>query len=619
MLDIDAVGARPTQLGDGQWQVRLGVYLPGITYPGGYRVKARVIHERDQFIHDILPRDFDLWWRGGPLDLWDLTVDLGGGPGHFGEAGRYLYRYQLLRGDQVVTLWFADPFGHEAGTGNLSAFRAEPDAGFAWTDQAFRPPGVDRMVVYELHVGEFNATFDGVADQLDYLHALGVNVIELMPVTQVKEEVEWGYTPLGFFAPADRYGGPQSLKRLVDAAHAKGIAVILDSVYAHAHPEYPYNLVYEAAGEPNPMMGPFMGEFFGQSGTDFTKAFTRDYFLEVNRHWLEQYHIDGFRYDYVPGYYDGPTGVGYASLVYDTWRLSQGIDRFRAADGTSLLIQCAEHLPDSRGILAQTYSNTCWQNGLMDCSVAAAWGGSLADLAHQLDPHFLGYPAQYRNPLTGDTMPVAPFQYLESHDHSRFISRIAPGSGRERDLLGEAFGDRERFYRMQPFVIALYTAKGVPMLWHGQEFGENWSVPSAGIGRNLFGRPLHWEYFYDAAGKALVRLHRIMGQLRRELRCLDSRGPFYYFDDEAHRAHCVIAFRRWALPTVGSTGDEVLVILNFGDQEAQIDILFPRAGRWNEQIDGALAPLPRVDVSQENERHAVRVRSSYGAAYLLSV
>jgi 1,4-alpha-glucan branching enzyme len=142
---------------------------------------------------------------------------------------------------------------------------------------------------------------------------------------------------------------------------------------------------------------------------DYRKAFTREYFLAVNRYWLEEYHVDGFRYDYVPGMYDGPAGEGYARLVYDTYRLSQGMARFQGPAGRNLIIQCAEHLPDARGILAQTYSNTCWQNGMMDRAVSAAWGGSLTELAHQLDPHLIGYPAEYQNPATGERLPVAPF------------------------------------------------------------------------------------------------------------------------------------------------------------------------------------------------------------------
>lgn len=619
MINLDEVGAHVFQGANQRWQVRFGIYLPGITFDKGYRLKVRVIHERDQLVRGIEPRDFDLFWHNGSaLDLWDVTVDLDPVAGsHFGQPGKYLYRYQLLRGETVVALWFSDPFGRETGLGTLSAFTHDPNATpFVWTNDAFQPPEVDDMVVYELHVGEFNVNFDGLIAQLDYLRDLGVNTLELMPVTNVKEEIEWGYTPLGFFAADDRFGGATGLRHLVDACHGKGIAVIVDAVYAHAHPQYPYNLVYDATGEPNPMMGWFEGEFFEQPGMDYRKEFTRDYFLAVNRYWLEQYHVDGFRYDYVPGMYDGPAGQGYARLVYETYRLSQTMPRFQAPNGRSRIVQCAEHLPDARGIISQTYSNTCWQNGLLDRAIEVAYGGSLTALAHQLDPHLIGYVSEYRNPGAGDVFPVAPFQYFESHDHSRFISRIAPGP--IRDLLGQPLGDRSQFYRLQPYVIALYTAKGIPMLWHGQEFGENWSVPSWGIGRNLYTRPLHWEYFYDSWGRALIRLYRIMGRLRRTLRCLNSRGGFFYFDEESHRRQGVIAFQRHTGPTAGESEQHVLVFLNFSGQNAEAWVPFPRAGRWEEQIDKNDNPRAAIDIDQAGAWRPVSVPSNYGCLYLLT-
>jgi 1,4-alpha-glucan branching enzyme len=206
--------------------------------------------------------------------------------------------------------------------------------------------------------------------------------------------------------------------------------------------------------------------------------------------------VDGFRYDYVPGFYDGPAGQGYADLVYRTYQHSKTIPRFQASGGQSRIIQCAENLPDPQGILAQTYTNTCWQNGLFDEAWNMAKYRYVGErFAHLLDPQFVGYLTQHDSSATGDSFPIAPFQYLESHDHSRFITQF--GSQNETDLLGQPYGDRELFYKMQPYVIALYTAKGIPMLWQGQEFAENWSLPDWGIGRNLFMRPLHWEYFYE--------------------------------------------------------------------------------------------------------------------------
>jgi 1,4-alpha-glucan branching enzyme len=559
MINLNEVGAAPQPATGGSWQVRFGIYLPNITFNNGYAVKVRVIHEEDQFIRGIEPKDFFLnWTNGSALDLWEITIPLArDAASHFGEPGTYLYRFQLLRGDRDVTFWFSDPFGRAAGLGTLSAFTVEDNPQpFPWNDAGFSVPEIDEMIVYELNVREFNHDFQGVIDQLDYLQGLGINVLELMPITNVKEDVEWGYTPLGYFAPDDRLGGVTGLKRLVDSCHQRGLAVILDAVYAHAHPEFTYSLVYDSSGEPNPMMGIFAGEFFaGRPGTDYTKEFTRDYFFQLNQYWLREYHIDGFRYDYVPGMYDGPIGQGYANLVYRTYEDSKALPKFEAGNGRSKLIQCAENLPDPAGIMSQTYSNCAWQDGLLNrARDMARWNYVSQDIAHQLDPEFLGFPNEFRNPSSGESFPVAPFQYVESHDHPRFVNQF--GQLQISDLLGEFYGDRSRFYKVQPYVIALYTAKGIPMLWNGQEFGENWGVPSWGIGRNLFERPLHWEYFYDASGKALVRLHRIMGSLRRSHRALSSRGYFFYYFDQAHLQKGVVAFRRQA-PASGTQSSEI--------------------------------------------------------------
>ncbi|SDM33142.1 1,4-alpha-glucan branching enzyme [Catalinimonas alkaloidigena] len=611
MIDLNEVGAHPQQDAHGQWQIRFGIYLPHITYAKGYGVKVRIIHAYDQFVRGIEPKDVWMnWQNGSAYDRWEvtvpLTVDL---QSRFGQPGEYLYRFQLFRHAQEVTFWFADPFGRASGFGTLSSVTVDPAAvPFAWTDHAYQTPEVDRMVVYEVNVREFNRDFDGLVMQLDYLWDLGVNVLELMPISNVKEDVEWGYTPLGYFAPDERLGGPVGLKQLVDACHGRGMAVILDAVYAHAHPEFPYNLVYSTTGEPNPMMGVFEGEFFGNDkpGTDYRKTFTRDYFFALNRYYLAEYHVDGFRYDYVPGMYDGFLGQGYADLVYRTYQYSRQIPRFQA-DGRSRILQCAEHLPDPRQILAKTYSNAAWQNELLE----AARGHRIDErLAHLLDPELVGYPSAYRNDMTGDTFPVAPFQYVESHDHERFLNTF--GTLPQQDLLNESYGDRARFYQTQPYIIALYTGKGIPMLWQGQEFGENWGVPGDGIGRNLFERPLHWEYFYDAPGKALVRLYRKLGQLRRELPALSSRSYFYYYNNADHLHNQIIAYRR-GVDDQGA--GSVMIALNFSDQARQVWLPFPAVGTWTEQLEGTHPPL---QVTHPDQWLPFSVPSHYGVVFRIA-
>jgi hypothetical protein len=140
MIKLNEVGATVERDALGAWQLKCGIYLPGITFNKGYRLRLRVIHEEDQFIRGIEPRDFWMnWQKGSALDRWETTVPLiPDGIGHFGQVGRYLYRYQLLRDNRDVAFWFSDPFGWDVGLGTLSAFRVEDNRQpFQWTDGAW--------------------------------------------------------------------------------------------------------------------------------------------------------------------------------------------------------------------------------------------------------------------------------------------------------------------------------------------------------------------------------------------------------------------------------------------------------------------------------------------------
>ncbi len=608
-MDLSEVGGRGRVV-DGQLTVDFGLYLPGIRFVDGYAVVVRIIHEADQFTPGVAPEAFFLDWHDGhPLDLWRKMIELAptlDTNSHFGQAGRYLYRFQLLHHDRPVTFWFSDPFARESGSGTRSSVNVGVDAGFSWEDDGFKVPPINDLVVYELMVDEFNRSFDGVVARLDYLAGLGVNAIEFMPLTNVSEPYRWGYMPLSFLAPEDRYGGTGGLKRLVNECHKRGIAVIADAVYAHAHHNFAYNQIYRRVEIENPMMGPFAEDSFG-IGTDFSKPFTQQFFQAVNRHWLDEYHVDGFRYDYVPGFYDGPLGNGYANLVFQTYQHSRSILRFADPQGHSRIVQCAEHLPDPQGIVSQTYSNACWQNHLLDKAEDMAHYRYADDgLAHLLDLDLSGYPRTYSNPASGDQFPVSAFQYIESHDHSRLITQF--GTTVFNDAFGRAFGDRGRYwFKLQPFVIALYTGQGVPMLWQGQEFAENYTVPHGGYERVLARRPLHWEYFYDQAGKGLIRLYRIMGRLRREHRALRSRTSWYYHDI-SRPGEGLIIYRREAEATDTQAAEKALVFLNFSDHSRGVDFPFPDAGVWREVID----ENESFSIASPGQVATVVVPSNYG-------
>jgi maltooligosyltrehalose trehalohydrolase len=173
---------------------------------------------------------------------------------------------------------------------------------FTWNDQVWSGLSRDDLVIYELHVGTFSdeGTFDGVIPYLDELEDLGITAIEILPVNAFPGERNWGYDGVLPFAVQHSYGGPDGLRRLVDACHQKGLGIILDIVYNHFGPEGNYLSEF----------GPyFTDQHLTPWGTaiNYDAQFSdhvREYFLQNGRYWLEEYHFDGFRLDAIHAIYD---------------------------------------------------------------------------------------------------------------------------------------------------------------------------------------------------------------------------------------------------------------------------------------------------------------------------
>ena len=650
MINRSEVGAHidPTN----SMTVHFGIYLPNITSAKGYMLLVHVIHEKDQFTIEIPAKNFLLNFDAThPLGLWSATVDLAAhADGNFGTPGKYLYRYTLLQEQagttsnpitltisdplqaqqhdltaNIVTLFITDPFATNTGIGKLSAFTVnnQPASPFVWTDATYKTPELDDLVVYELQVEEFASTFDGVVQRLDYLLGLGVNALELMPITTVPQIFDWGYGPLHFFAPEDRWGGLDGLKRLVDACHAKGIAVILDVVYQHVSDDFAYDRVYKDSGEVGPM-GTFPYGPFGAQTTFHNMPFTQEYFRVSNAYWMNECHVDGFRYDNVTGYYDGPTGEAYAALVYNTYQDSLSIPRFQAplsggqvTEGYSRIIQCSEYLDNPTAIMRDTYTNATWQDALLGKAEDMAQHRYVDDaFVHLLDPNFSGYPAT--RDFNGVQAPVAPFQYLNSHDHEHLIDSFgkAPGIGGLGDV---EFGIRANVAMLQPFAVALYTCQGIPMLWQGEEIAENYTLPEGGNARISFRRSMHWEYFYDQYGQELVRLYRLLGRLRRTTRALRSRELFY-FNQQSNTAAGMVAYQRHAPATATEHEQYALVYLNFSDTPQSLAIPFPRAGIYREMIDDAVRAPHHLDITVSTDGEVLQlpqpVPSHYGYLFV---
>src|SRR6478609_10916980 len=619
LLPMSALGAV-----ESNGAVTFGLWLPWVSAGDGNAVTVKIIHEADQFLAGVPAREFPLTHSVRPPygDFWSTTVPIAGtapsAPGSaWGTPGRYVYRYTIVNPNVGTLDWIIDPFAREFGVGKLSAFTLGYQA-YQWSapEAQWRVPPLSDLIVYEINVAELGGDLDRTRNVMAYLSDLGVNAIEVMPLSNVGVSVDWGYLPIGYFGVDERLGKRSDFQQLVDIAHQHSIAVIVDMVYGHTGIDFPYYDAYTRLRyHENPFMGPFAKDYFSNFGksTDFTRQFTRDYFFSVNHHWLEVYHIDGIRYDCVPNYWDGPMGVGYSNLVFDTYQLTKNKialqqpywDRFSSETGAPIkLIQCAEQLEGPEEILRSTYSNCTWQNRTYDSAKAVARGNRGQLAGYGLSLGLFGYADEERS--NGDIIPKTALQYIENHDHERFLCNFGLVNPDEAGNPLFLEGDRNRWYMLQPYLIALLMSKGIPMLWQGQEFGENYFLPDYGAGRVGMLRPLRWDYFYDGAGRSTISLVRKLLRIRAARSHIRGGTLFFFNHWDRYQSLGLLLFARH------DDAQFTLVAVNTSDNEQTVPFWFPLGGDYVEELHGGDLDLKGVAALQQQ---ALTIPSHYGRVW----
>jgi maltooligosyltrehalose trehalohydrolase len=346
---------------------------------------------------------------------------------------------------------------------------------FSWTDGHWRGRPLQGAVIYELHVGTFSAggTFDGAIEHLGYLAGLGVTHLELMPVVEFIGDRGWGYDGVDLFAPHHAYGGPDGLKRLVDAAHGAGLAVLLDVVYNHLGPEGNY------LGR----FGPYFtaryrtpwGEAvnFDGPGSDEVRRFVLDNALG----WLRDYHLDGLRVDAVHAILD-------TSPTHICEELGSAVHQLAADQGRTLLVIAESDVNDPR-LLRPTDRGG---DGL-----DAVWAD---DLHHALHVALTGEDAGYYRDFVGlDAVGEAlrePFLRPGAYRHfrERRHGRRPEGLGGDRFVAflqnHDHVGNRARGERIGHLVSAGRQMAGaaivllspyVPLLFAGEEWAAGSPFP----------------------------------------------------------------------------------------------------------------------------------------------
>lgn len=258
--------------------------------------------ERDRMnLHLVHPMDRIVPMTKNGQGYFEVTVDQCPGP------IRYFFQPDG-QGD------FPDPASHFQPEGVHGPSEVVDHREFEWTDHQWRGVPFHQLILYELHVGTFTpqGTFEAIVHHLDDLAELGINAIELMPVAQFPGSRNWGYDGVFPYAVQHSYGGPEGLKKLVDACHAKGIAVMLDVVYNHIGPEGNYFREF----------GPYFTDLYRTPWGDainFDGEWAdgvREYFGNNPIHWMTNYHLDGLRCDAIHAVFDNGA-VHFWELAHD--------------------------------------------------------------------------------------------------------------------------------------------------------------------------------------------------------------------------------------------------------------------------------------------------------------
>ncbi|MFP4310396.1 MAG: malto-oligosyltrehalose trehalohydrolase [Nitriliruptoraceae bacterium] len=456
---------------------------PGVTWLGDGTAAAVVWAPRAEHLEVVLdpegvarvvpltpaPRG---WWTG----LLDQVA-----PG-------MRYRLRVHRGGEVVDR--ADPASRWQPAGPQGPSAIDDAAGFAWTDAAFRAPPLHEQVVYELHVGTFTpeGTFDAVAAHLDHLVDLGITTIELLPTWQFSGGRNWGYDGVLPFAVQDTYGGPEGLRRLVDAAHARGLAVWLDVVYNHLGPEGnhlddfgPY--LTEARGTP---WGPGLNT--DGEGADGVRRWVIEHGIACVR----ELHLDGFRLDAVHGIVD-------TSAVHLLEAFTTAVKRAGEALGKPIHVIAESDLCDPRlvrEVAAGGYGlDAQWADDLHHAVHVALTGerdgyyvdhAGLEDLAVMLRDRFVlaGRYSEHRGRTVGRPGRDLPYD--------RFVVCVQNHDQVGNRMLGERLTALTDTAGLEVAAAIVLTCPFVPMLFMGEEYAE--AAP--------------FQYFTSHTGAALIEAVR---------------------------------------------------------------------------------------------------------------
>lgn len=513
-----------------------------------------------------------------------------------------LYRYRLPNGE------YPDPASRFQPEGPHGPSMVVDPGRFQWTDQDWKGVSLRRAVIYEMHVGTFTpeGTWEAAIRQLPCLRDTGITVIEVMPVADFAGRFGWGYDGVNMFAPTRLYGKPDDLRRFVDAAHAHGMAVILDVVYNHLGADGNY-------------LGKFTPDYFTcKYTTDWGDAINfsgpnstsvREYFLANAGYWISEYHMDGLRLDATQNVYDDS----------EPHILRQISERVReAAEGRETLIvgeNEPQHTKLVRPVNEGGYGlDALWNDDLHHSAVVALTGhndayytdyeGRPQEFVSAMKYGYLYQGQRYkwqkkrRGTPTFGISPSAFVTFLENHDQVANSARglrmhrlaapgvlramttlILLGPGTPMLLQGQEFGASAPFYYFAdvPENLAPFVREG------RKEFMCQWrSIRQSNMAKHLKDPCLPNTFVECKLDFSEREKHRDIYELHVELLRLRREDPVFSNWEEGGFDGAVLSDRAFLLRAFSDLHGDRLIVVNLGTDlhlnPAPEPLLAPREG-----------------------------------------
>jgi glycosidase len=455
---------------------------------------------------------------------------------------------------------------------------------YTWTTTNFQRPARTNMVIYELLVRDFVSAhnYQALRDTLGYLQRLGVNTIELMPINEFDGNDNWGYSPSFYFAPDKYYGTKNNLKALIDECHRRGIAVVLDMVLNHSTNNSPMVQLYgNAGGGPtanNPWFNTSTPHPYGvYNDLNHESPYTRYFSKNVIKFWLQEYHIDGYRYDLAGGFSQVPKTVD-TFENYDATRVAIWQDYYdaqmSASSGSYPILEFF-----ARGVSS---TNPTDEGKVLSDRGMMLWG----NLAYAYQQGNMGYSdgwdlsyGYYGNQGGRGWNQPNEVSFMESHDEERLVYKNK-AFGNTNAALNYSVKDPATALKRGELGAALFFSQpGARMVWQFGELGYDYSINTCADGTisndcRLTPKPIRWDYYQDANRRHLYDTYRAMIALRKQ--------PVF----AAPTAYVQNLGGPFKTISLASASLSVVTVGNFDVAAQTATVTFPQPGTWYDYFTG---------------------------------